>query len=130
MHVQRLSVWAERRDERSEADRPHEVQHCEHDTWLIPARERVLDQHHAARALLSRERSEHFGALRSAIPRAANSRRIDMRENFGVCTSPIARIAARPGGLSITRLYSHRILPSTGSIDSSEPTMWSRNGRR
>jgi len=33
------------------------------------------------------------------IPRAASSRRIEIRENFGVCTRPIARITARPAKL-------------------------------
>ena len=130
MHVQRLSVWAERGDERSEADGPHKIQHGEHDTWLIPTRERVLDQHHAAGALLNGERSEHFGAY-DCNPRARQFLLHRHGRKFRRVHQSIARTtAARPGGLSITRLYSHPILPSTGNIDSSEPTMWSRNGRR
>ena len=60
VHVQRLAVGPERGDPGAKTQRPHQIQHIQHQPCLVPAREGVLHQHDAARPLFRRQGGENF----------------------------------------------------------------------
>ena len=80
-----------------EAERLDQVQHVEHERRLVVAREGVLHEHDAARALGLVAAPRSASGVAMATPRAASSRRRSTPDNGGVATSPTARSSARPG---------------------------------